>query len=100
MGRTCEFHRLEEHDYDKVRSNLSVTCSFETDRFGYVQVRLTRMGKRYPKGETIYTWKFKTLDQEPDLNMLTDEQHLYMEQICRIVWRMVYDTPAMKKRFE
>jgi hypothetical protein len=94
-----EFHRLEEHDYDKVRPKPSIICSFETERFGYVQVRMRRMQDKY-QGDVINTWKFETLAQEPDLNMFTDKQIHRMEKLTRIVWRMVYDAPAMKERFD
>jgi len=94
-----EFHRLEEHDFDKVRSNPAIICSFKTKRFGYVQVRMKRMQSKY-HGEVINNWKFETLAQEPDLNMFTDGDIKHMEQVTRIVWRMVYDVPAFTDRFE
>lgn len=94
-----EFHRLEEHDFDKVRSNPAIICSFNTERFGYVQVRMKRMQDKY-QGDVINTWKFETLEQEPDLNMFTKKQIHRMEKMTRIVWRMVYDVPAATNRFE
>jgi hypothetical protein len=51
-------------------------------------------------GEVVNTWKFETLDQEPDLNMFRDGDIHHMQKVARIIWRMVYDAPAMKKRFE
>lgn len=92
------FHRLEEHDYNKVRTNHAIICSFSTERFGYVQVRMKRMQDKY-QGDVINTWKFETLAQEPDLNMFTKKQIHRMEKMTRIVWRMVYDSPPKTDRF-
>lgn len=97
--KTPEFHRLEEYNYDEVRSNLAIVCSFKTERFGYVQVQMKRTQDKY-HGELINNWKFETLAQEPDLNMFTESNIHHMEIVTRIVWRLVYDTPAAKDRFE
>jgi hypothetical protein len=96
-----EFHRLEKYDNGRthIDSQLSIQLTFETERFGYLQTRVTRMEDKY-HGEVINTWKFGTLDSEPDLNMFTNEQVHHMEKVARIVWRMVYDAPAKKERFE
>jgi hypothetical protein len=57
------------------------------------------MEKKY-HGEVVHTWKFKPLKQEPSLDMFSDADKAYMMKLARIVWRMVYDTPAMKERFD
>jgi len=94
---TPEFHRLEDYDYNKAKPSILLT--FKTERFGYLQARLTRTQDKY-HGEVVNTWKFETLDQEPDLNMFSKGQIHHMQKVARIVWRMVYDTPAAKDRFE
>lgn len=94
-----EFHRLEEHDFGKSGTNSSVLCTFKTERFGYLQTRLTRKQAKY-HGEVIDNWKFETLDQEPDLNMFGKSDIHHMQIVARIVWRMVYDVPAFTDRFE
>jgi hypothetical protein len=93
-----EFHRFEGSGNKNSRTDR-VSCSFDTDRFGYVVVEVKRKEKSY-HGELVHNWKFKTIENEPDLNMFTDSDVSKMEQIARIVWRMIYDTPAMKGRFE
>lgn len=79
------FHRLE--DYGFGNKFEGVTVSFETDRFGYYQVT-------YTEHDGVVELK-----NEPDINMFTPEQQEYIEAICRVVWRMVHDTPAKKERF-
>lgn len=86
-----EFYRFEGKSPPPSYEEDSIMCSFETDRFGYVVVKL----KKYEKG-----WKFSTIENEPDLIMFTDRDVAKMEQISRIVWRMIHDAPAMKGRFE
>lgn len=93
-----EFHRLEEHDYG-TRGRTSIVCTFKTERFGYLQTRMTRKQAKY-QGEVVDQWKFETLEQEPDLNMFTEGDIHYMEKVARIVWRIVYDAPAATDRFE
>lgn len=86
-----EFHRLETFDdagYDDIPG---IICSFKTDRFGYLQVRMTKNND---------SWKFKTLPSEPDLNMFTTSDVNELKAKTRLIWRMVYDTPAAKERFE
>jgi hypothetical protein len=92
-----EFHRLEEYNFSKSRP--SVLLTFKTERFGYLQTRLRKTQNKY-HGDVISTWKFETLDQEPDLNMFTDKDINHMEKTARIIWRMVHDAPAAKHRFE
>lgn len=93
-----EFHRLEDYDYSK-DYDLSVVCSFKTERFGYLQVRMKRTQNKY-QGEVINNWKFETLKNEPDFNMFSKGYVRELEKKTRIVWRMVYDTPAAKQRFD
>lgn len=85
-----EFHRLEDFNTSIRTSNEMVCCTFKTERFGYLQTRLTRLDGM---------WKFETLDQEPDLNMFTEKQIHHMQKVARIVWRLVYDVPAATERF-
>jgi hypothetical protein len=92
-----EFHQLEDYNYG--RGKPYILCTFKTQRFGYLQTKLTRMQHKY-HGEVVNTWKFETLDQEPDLNMFPNEDIHHMEKVARIVWRMIHDAPAQKGRFE
>jgi hypothetical protein len=83
-------HRLEEYNNSQ-NSNPMVICSFETSRFGYLQVQLSQLNE---------AWKFESLRNEPDLQMFKTSDIHEMECISRIVWRMVYDTPAKTDRFK
>lgn len=87
--RNVEFHRLEGYELREHGrpTSGSVLCSFETERFGYLQVGFDEGG--------VYQ-----LDQEPDLNMFTQAQQDYIECALAIAWRMVFDTPAATDRFE
>lgn len=83
------FHRLEAYGYLKgghLQHNRYVRCSFETERFGYYQVDYADK-------------KLQGLVNEPDINAFTQEDQRRIERLCAIVYRMVYDVPAMKDRF-
>lgn len=80
-----EYHRLEEYNGTHL-NNPMIICSFETDRFGYFQIK-------YSKG------KLKQLTDEPSIKMFSEADQLYIWHICAIVYRMVYDVPAAKNRF-
>lgn len=83
------FDRLEEYgDASRAISAIPyVVCSFETNRFGYYQVQYSN-----EDGLT-------QLGQEPSLDMFTSKQIYKIRKICAIVYRMVYDVPAMTDRF-
>jgi len=83
------YYRLEEYsDVSRaMRKTPYVICSFKTNRFGYYQVK-------YKDRDLTQ------LSQEPSLNMFTYTQLDYMREVCAIVYRMVYDVPACKSRFE
>lgn len=89
-----EFHRLEEYDEGPLESAPKVICSFNTDRFGYVQVKLS-----YRKLKSGGGWKFESLLNEPDMNMFTAGDTRYIRRTLHIIWRMVYEVPAKKNRF-
>lgn len=93
-----EFYGLEDYDFPK-RSKPAVICLFKTNRFGIYQVEYTMMESKY-HGEVVQNWKLNPLPQEPSLDMFSKKEQLHIEKVCRIVWRMVYDTPAEKHRFD
>lgn len=86
-----KFHQLEEYNDGTTILDIShepsVLCTYKTKRFGYLQV----IG---------YEDRIAELDSEPSLHMLTDRDRKYIERTLRIAWRMVYEAPAMKSRFE
>lgn len=95
MGR-ISFDSLDECNRDsEIRRphdvNPFVVCVFKTERFGYLQVTLTK----FEDG-----WRLSTPAPEPDMNMFSDSDVNYIERVCRIVWRMVHDAPAATARFE
>lgn len=85
------FHQVEEYWLSEERppetNGYGVICSFETQRFGYLQIGVD-------EGE-IYELK-----NEPDLNMFTKSDNQYIKNVAEIVWRMVFDVPAATDRFE
>lgn len=82
------FHKLE--DYDGDCSIPFVVCSFETDRFGYYQVKYRKLNGEF---------KIKLFKNEPDINVFSKKEQKYIERCLAIVWRMVFDAPAAKQRF-
>lgn len=91
MGESAiEYYGLEDYNFPK-GDRPYVICLFKTDRFGIYQVEYQKIGGG---------WRMKPLPQEPNMHMLTDTDKLYIERICRIVWRLVYNVPAAKNRFE
>jgi len=84
------FHDLE--DYNFMHTRLWVHVILQTERFGLLQVKYTNLNDG--------NWKLETFPQEPNLQMFSQKQHLRIEYICRIVWRMVYDAPAATDRFQ
>jgi hypothetical protein len=86
-----EYDGLEYHNWHEPKPPR-VVCTFKTDRFGIYQVKYTQK----EDGE----WKMQALPQEPHMQMLTVPDRVYVEKICRIVWRIVFDTPAAKDRFD
>lgn len=87
-----EFHRLEEYGIDINSTKKAIICSFKTERFGYLQTELTVGEDRH--------WTLKTLRNEPDLNMFTNSDIAELQLKSLVIWRMVYDAPAIKSRFE
>lgn len=83
------FHRVEEYEVRKQgpTNERSVVCSFKTNRFGYLQVGFDEGG--------IYE-----LTNEPDLNMFRGADKKFIENSMAIAWRMIFDAPAAKERFQ
>lgn len=90
-----EFDAVEGYDD---REKGIIAC-FKTERFGYVQIKVRRTDQKY-YGDVTHSWKFEPLPDEPNLNMFTDRDTLKMECMGRIAWRLIYDAPAAKERFE
>ena len=89
-----EFYGLEGYDCSNVyedNSCNSIICLFKTNRVGIYQVKY----KKLEDG-----WKLKPLKNEPNIQVLTKKEQLYIEKVCRIVWRMIDDVPAATDRFE
>lgn len=88
---TISFDRLE--DYSHANWNRrKITCTFETRQVGYLQVEIMELDDGF---------QCRTLPQEPTMRgFLSNKEQRYIEQICRIVWRMVFEVPAMTERFE
>jgi len=79
------FHQVEKL-FNK-HTKQGVRCSFETERFGYLQVSFDENG-------------IKELKNEPNLHMLRKEDRKYVENSMAIAWRMIYEAPAATGRFE
>lgn len=92
MTERIEFHRLEDYHKDPRYDggNKWVICSFETRQLGIYQVKYENMGDLF---------RLESLEQEPNMNFLTDDERVYIEKICLIVYRMIYDAPAATDRF-
>ncbi len=93
MSDSTPFHRIEDASLTQGPLHMdkrTIICSFETDRFGYVQIEY----KRFEDGTT----KLSTPPNEPDLRMFTEKKHLEFKCICAIVFRLVFETPAAKDR--
>lgn len=84
------FHRVEDYtdDDNHIRYEKSIVCSFETERFGYLQIQ-------YNEDAGVVE-----LPNEPDLHMLRKEDRKYVENAVAIAWRMFFDAPAAKGRFQ
>lgn len=74
-----EFHRVEEYGPEY---NI---CSFNTNRFGIVQVEAD-FGS-----EDSWWMKTQTPSIEPDLNMFRDRERVYIDQIVMIIHRLIND---------
>lgn len=72
------FHQLEECQW---MNDKSIVCSFETQRFGYMQVGFDEGG----------VWELKN---EPSLHNFTPAQQEYIERTLAIVHRLVFEAPA------
>ena len=59
----------------------TVTCAFRTDRFGVVQLG--------HNGDSIITFP-----SEPDMYVYGEADRTYMESVCAIVHRLVFDAPS------
>lgn len=84
------FHGLEDYSEQKDRRR-DIIVLFNTDRHGIYQVEYTKLKDG---------WKLKSLPQEPNLQMFSKAEQYYIEKVCRIVWRLVHETPAAKARFD
>ncbi len=86
--RNVQFHRVEDYELrENGGANVrSLVCSFETQRFGYLQIGYTDDG-------------LFEIPSEPDLNMFRQADKRFIESAVAIAWRMVFDVSAMKGRF-
>lgn len=85
--RRVEYNALESYTIHHGKTN-DVIVSFDTERFGYYQVAYNNVSD------------INQLKNEPSIEMFTERDQRYIEQICLIVYRMVHDVPAAKERFE
>lgn len=82
-----EFYQVEDYSSRYTAEPRRLVCSFDTERFGYLQVGFN--------GSDVFE-----LSNEPDLNMFRGRDRKYIESTLAIAWRMVFDVPSLKGRFE
>jgi hypothetical protein len=68
-----------------------VVCLFETKQFGIVQIRCSIFND-----DVI----MDTYDYGPNIEMFSDKDRRKMKIYSALVYRMIYDAPAMTERFE
>jgi hypothetical protein len=61
----------------------TVRCSFDTRQFGILQVEAARRGDR--------SITIKSLSDEPNLHLFTDDEQEYIQAVCTIVYRFVFE---------
>lgn len=82
-------YRLESYEFAEEgnTNERKVICSFETNRYGYLQIGFDEGG-------------LFQLKNEPDVYSLSDNERKYITSVCAIAWRMVFETGGYYERFK
>jgi hypothetical protein len=93
MSETVSFHRLESYGGNELKSGRKkILVSFETRQYGFYQVGY----RKAVSGE--YT--VEQLNDEPNMMMFSDSEQKYIECVCALVHRMVFDSGKPKELSE
>lgn len=90
--RSIEFDRLEKYEKTGRMTEAwtaGVVVSFKTRQLGYLQVRYIRSVDE--RVGLLPSVTFKSLPEEPSLQMLPEHEREYAQKVCLIVWRLVFD---------
>lgn len=92
MTEHISFHRLEDYDNPPNNNRGEIVVSFKTRQHGYYQIRYKKLGEE--------AHRLKHPRDEPGLMMFTDSEQYYIECVCALVYRIVYDSGKAKELSE